>query len=217
MTPNKKLKKVNQLFENFLGGKITNFSKTINPNIKISLPHNLDIDYLKFNKMLPRLDKHYSGATENYLYFYLNPFKPASYVDEYHYKIPPEYFGASSIYFGYEPIYVGKGISSTGHRMNQHIADFISGNEVDNLGFKQKNLQKSNKLREISSQFGKPSDDPYWIMPVDWSKYKNDWVILAFNFDSREKLELAEKILIGSIGSINGIKRGPLTNISLTK
>ena len=201
----------------FLGGKFTNYSKTISPNISIKVPTNLSIDYLKFNKVLPRVDKHYSGATSCYLYIYLNPYKPAETIDDFHYKIPAGIFKSNDLYFGYEPFYIGKGVSSTGHRMNQHIADFLQLDE-DTVGqMKVKNVIKMNKMKEVSELFNSVQEDPYSILPKNWSEYKKEWVIIAFNFPDRLSLEVAEKILIQTIGSVDGIKRGPLTNISLTK
>lgn len=201
----------------FSGGKFTNFSKTISPNISIKIPHNLNIDYLKFNKMLPRVDKHYSGVTSCYLYVYLNPFKPAETIDDYHYKIPAGAFKTTDLYFGYEPFYIGKGVSSTGHRMNQHIADFLQMDEDTVNQTKVKNAIKMAKMKEISAKFGAVESDPYWVLPKTWEDFRKEWVIIAFNFPDRLSLEIAEKILIQTIGSIDGIKRGPLTNISLTK
>jgi hypothetical protein len=207
----------------FNGGKFTNFSKAINPNLSIIPPINLDLGYLKFNKMLPRLNAHYSGSTENYLYIYLDPFKPAKTVEDYHYKIPSGLIGSKDLYFGYEPFYIGKGVSSTGHRMNQHIADFLTLEEDFIGNQKVKNLLKMTRMKEIGSQFGKPikiedgQDDSLHILPKNWQEYKTNWVCLLYSFPDRISLEVAEKILIQTIGSINGSKRGPLTNISLTK
>lgn len=207
----------------FTGGKFTNFSKTINPNLLILPPANLDLGYLKFNKVLPKLNTHYSGSTSNYLYIYLDPFKPAKTIEDYHYKIPPGLIGVSNLYFGYEPFYIGKGVSSTGHRMNQHIADFLSLGDDIVGNQKVKNLQKMERMNEIGRQFGKKletdsnQDDSLYIPPVNWSEYKRDWICLLYSFPDRISLEVAERILIQTIGSLNGSKRGPLTNISLTK
>lgn len=201
----------------FSGGKFTNFSKQINPNLLILPPKTLDIGYLKFNKMLPRLNNHYSGVTNNYLYVYLNPYKPAQTIDDYHYLIPPKLFGSKHLYFGYEPFYIGKGVSSTGHRMNQHIADFLNLDEDLVGNTKVKNLQKMQKMQSIGKLFGTPGDDPVFILPQNWNDYKKEWICLLYSFPDRISLEIAEKILIQTIGSINGSRKGPLTNISLTK
>ena len=209
------------LTPSFNGGKFTNYSKQIDPNLMVRPPKDLDIGYLKFNKMLPKLNTFYSGTTANYLYVYLNPFKPANTIDDYHYKIPTGIIGSADLYFGYEPFYIGKGVSSTGHRMNQHIADFLSMDE-DMVGDnKVRNLQKMEKMKEIGMQFNKPiKENPTQtvnIVPKNWSEFKNEWICLLYSFPDRLSLEIAEKILIQSIGSLNGKKRGPLTNISLTK
>lgn len=201
----------------YVGGKFTNFSKQINPNQLLTVPNNLDIGYLRFSKVLPRINNHYSGVTSNYLYVYLDPNKPAEAIDDYHYKLPPGVFGTKEIYFGYQPIYIGKGVSSTGHRMNQHVADFLNLDEDTVGNQKVKNELKMNKLKEISSKFGKVNEDPYWVLPSDWATYKKDWVCIMFTFPDRFTLEVAEKIIIQTIGSIGGLKRGPLTNISLTR
>ena len=201
----------------FSGGKFTNFSKQVNPNALIKIPSDLDVGYLKFIKMLPRLNQHYSGVTENYLYVYLNPYKPAETTEDYHYLIPPGLIGSKDLYFGYEPIYIGKGVSSTGHRLNQHVADFLSLDD-DLVGdAKVKNITKMEKLKEIASHFGKPCEDSTMILPSNWSDYKKDWVCVLFAFPDRVSLEVAEKIFIQTIGSVNGVRRGPLTNVSLTR
>ena len=201
----------------FGGGKITAYSKNINPGVLLTAPKDLDIGYLKFNKMLPRLNTHYSGVTNNYLYVYLNPYKPAKTIDDYHYIIPSGIIGSKDLYFGYEPFYIGKEVSSTGHRMNQHIADFLTLDE-DLVGdTKVKNLQKMQKMQSIGNLFGSAASDPVFILPQNWSEYKKEWVCILFSFPDRLALEIAEKILIQTIGSIGGVRKGPLTNISLTK
>lgn len=200
----------------FNGGKITNYSKQFNPNLLIPIPANLDLGYLQFSKMLPRVNNHYSGATSNYIYIYLNPFKPAQTTEDFHYKVPPGVFGSKDLYFGYEPIYVGKGISSTGHRLNQHVADFLNLDEDIIGNVKVKNVQKMEKLKEISSHFGKAFPDSQIILPTNWNEYKKEWIQVYLTFPDRISLEVGEKILINTIGSISGIRRGPLTNISLT-
>lgn len=201
----------------FGGGKFTNFSKQLSPNLSIAIPSDLDIGYLKFIKMLPRLNQHYSGVTSNYLYVYLDPYKPAETIDDYHYKIPPGVIGSKDLYFGYEPIYIGKGVSSTGHRLNQHVADFLALDD-DLVGDSRvKNIQKMERLKEIANKFGKPEAEATMILPKNWNDYKKEWVCILFSFPDRLSLEVAEKILIQTIGSVNGIKRGPLTNISMTR
>lgn len=201
----------------FNGGKITNFSKQFSPNLLIPIPPNLDLGYLQFSKMLPKINNHYSGATENYIYIYLNPFNPAETIDDFHYRVPPGIFGCKELYFGYEPIYVGKGISSTGHRLNQHVADFLNLDEDIVGNTKVKNVQKMEKLKEIASHFGKSFPESQIILPTNWPEYKKEWIQVFITFPDRLSLEVAEKILINTIGSISGLKRGPLTNISLTK
>lgn len=201
----------------FSGGKFTNFSKQINPNLMVNIPSDLDIGYLRFSKMLPKLNQHYSGATFNYLYIYLDPYKPAETIDDYHYIIPPGIIGSKHLYFGYEPVYIGKGVSSTGHRLNQHVADFLNLDEDLVGNTKVKNVQKMEKLKEISSKFGKPFIDSTCILPANWNEYKKEWIVLLYAFPDRMSLEVAEKILIQTIGSVNGIRRGPLTNISMTR
>ena len=201
----------------FNGGKITNFSKQFSPNLLIPVPPNLDLGYLQFSKMLPKINNHYSGATENYIYIYLNPFNPAETIDDFHYRVPPGIFGCKELYFGYEPIYVGKGISSTGHRLNQHVADFLNLDEDIVGNTKVKNVQKMEKLKEIASHFGKSFPESQIILPTNWPEYKKEWIHVFITFPDRLSLEVAEKILINTIGSISGLKRGPLTNISLTK
>ena len=201
----------------FMGGKFTSFSKQINPNQMLVVPNNMDIEYLRFSKVLPRVNNHYSGVTSNYLYVYLDPFKPAGTISDYHYKVPGGMFGTTDLFFGYEPIYIGKGVSSTGHRMNQHVADFLNMDEDSLNGQKIKNPVKMNKFQEISKHFSKASEDPYLVLPTNWNEYKKDWVCILFTFPDRMSLEVAERILIQTIGSVGGLRKGPLTNVSLTR
>lgn len=191
----------------FNGGKITNFSKQFSPNLLIPIPPNLDLGYLQFSKMLPKINNHYSGATENYIYIYLNPFNPAETIDDFHYRVPPGIFGCKELYFGYEPIYVGKGISSTGHRLNQHVADFLNLDEDIVGNTKVKNVQKMEKLKEIASHFGKSFPESQIILPTNWPEYKKEWIQVFITFPDRLSLEVAEKILINTIGSISGLKK----------
>ena len=101
--------------------------------------------------------------------------------------------------------------------MNQHIADFLNLDEDLVGNTKVKNLQKMQKMQSIGKLFGTPGEDPVFILPQNWNDYKKEWICLLYSFPDRISLEIAEKILIQTIGSINGSRKGPLTNISLTK
>lgn len=199
--------------ELFKGGRISTFSAklgnepiTFNFN-KIEDPTDI-VKILKFNKVVPSLPKNYSGVTQNYLYVYLDPFKPATTDYGFIYKLPFPINGSDEIRFGYEPFYIGKGVSSTGHRFNQHIANFLS-KDINEL----ENEKKQERFQNIQKKFFAASG----IQPKNWNEYKEEWIKLIFEFKDRATLERMEKVLINTIGSINGAKSGPLLNISLTK
>jgi hypothetical protein len=95
-----------------LSGSLGNAPIIINPQ---TLNSNLFLNILKFNKVIPHINN-YSGVTKNYLYIYMDPRHPAKNSKEYYYKIPKDkqkLFGVGELVFGYEPIYLGKGVSST--------------------------------------------------------------------------------------------------------
>ena len=188
-----------------LSGSLGNAPIIINPQ---TLNSNLFLNILKFNKVIPHINN-YSGVTKNYLYIYMDPRHPAKNSKEYYYKIPKDkqkLFGVAEIVFGYEPIYLGKGVSSTGHRFAQHIAEFINKEKKEKA-----NKTKQNKFQEIEDYFPKSS------IVRNWNEYRESFVKIIFEFESRNELEEAEKILIKLIGSINGSNKGPLVNILDTK
>ena len=73
------------------------------------------------------------------------------------------------------------------------------------------NKTKQNKFQEIEDYFPKSS------IVRNWNEYRESFVKIIFEFESRNELEEAEKILIKLIGSINGSNKGPLVNILDTK
>jgi hypothetical protein len=188
-----------------LSGSLGNAPIIINPQ---TLNSNLFLNILKFNKVIPHINN-YSGVTKNYLYIYMDPRHPAKNSKDYYYKIPKDkqkLFGVGELVFGYEPIYLGKGVSSTGHRFSQHIAEFINKEKKEKA-----NKTKQNKFQEIEDYFPKSS------IVRNWNEYRESFVKIIFEFESRNELEEAEKILIKLIGSINGSNKGPLVNILDTK
>lgn len=188
-----------------LSGSLGNAPIIINPQ---TLNSNLFLNILKFNKVIPHINN-YSGVTKNYLYIYMDPRHSAKNSKEYYYKIPKDkqkLFGVGELVFGYEPIYLGKGVSSTGHRFSQHIAEFINKEKKEKA-----NKTKQNKFQEIEDYFPKSS------IVRNWNEYRESFVKIIFEFESRNELEEAEKILIKLIGSINGSNKGPLVNILDTK
>lgn len=197
----------------FQGGRISTYSAKLgNSPItfdfkKIEDPNDI-VNILKFNKVVPSLPKNYSGVTQNYLYVYLDPFKPATSEYGLVYKLPFVINGVNELRFGYEPFYIGKGVSSTGHRFNQHIANFLS-KEIGEL----ENEKKQERFQNIQKKFYAASG----MQPKNWNEYKEDWIKIIFEFKDRATLERVEKVLINTIGSVNGIKNGPLLNISSTK
>lgn len=204
---------VNKSKDVFTGGRISTFSGSLgNEPIhfdfkKIQDPTDI-VTILKFNKVVPSLPKNYSGLTQNYLYVYLDPFKPSPTDYGYVYKLPYPINGADEIRFGYEPFYIGKGVSSTGHRFNQHLANFLNKgpDELENAGKQERFLNIQKKFFAANSS-----------QPKNWNEYKEEWIKIVFEFKDRATLERIEKLLINTIGSINGAKKGPLVNIASTK
>lgn len=196
-------------------------SKLGNPSINMNLKNintNTLGNILHFEKVIPHIEK-YSGTTSLYLYLYLDPNKPilpSEPQDKYKYKINPKYrnlFKTDVLICGFEPIYLGKGVSATGHRFNQHISSFkkeTSQDEVD--GKIITNKLKLAKFMEIEKSFSSQNS-----LIKNWDEYRNNFVKIIFQFNTREDLELAEIVLINTIGSINGTYKGPLTNILNTK
>lgn len=208
----------NKLFSGktiYTGGQISKLASNLVQKSNVS-GSNLTPGYMKFLKANPRVNRNYSGKTENYIYVLLDPFKPLIGLDDFKWNIPSKIFGVDEIRFGFEPFYIGKGVSSTGHRMNQHIARYNQNSDSENE--KKENLYKHRRLESISMNFRRTAkEEDFYITPKNWDEYKKEWIITIFEFPDRESLEVAEKELIKIIGSINGIKKGPLTNISFTK
>lgn len=188
-----------------LSGSLGNAPIIIDPK---TINSGLFLNILKFNKVIPHINN-YSGVTKNYLYVYMDPRNPAKNSKDYYYKIPKDkqkLFGVGELVFGYEPIYLGKGVSSTGHRFAQHIAEFINKEKKEKA-----NKLKQNKFQEIEDYFPKSS------IVRNWNEYRESFVKIIFEFETRNELEEAEKLLIKLIGSINGSNKGPLVNILDTK
>jgi len=117
----------------------------------------------------------YSPFEIFYVYAYLDPRKPGK-------------FYYSSVFFEYEPFYIGKG---TGSRSDIHLLEAYS---TDTKSY------KCNKIRKIKSETGK---DPIIVILLDNAREKP-----AFDLES--------KLVNEEIGFFNaeyyGMKVGPLTN-----
>ena len=191
-----------------LSGQIGNPSLTVNKQTSPDVLKSI----LLHSKVIPQI-QNYSNQTKLYLYVYMDPSKPIDSVTDYKYTIPNQYksiFGTSTLMFGYQPIYIGRGVSSTGFRFNQHITEFLKETNSENGNTNPMNKFKMDKFREMEQKFHENG-------LRDWQDYKNNFVKIMFEFDSREDLDKAEVVLIQLIGSLNGRNRGPLTNIMSTK
>lgn len=236
------LGKENEMTKKHIGkhmGMITGKQMPIFTNIN-------NIENLFLAKVNPRIPRTFSGVTKNYIYCYLDPFKPVTGPTDFQYNLDKRFFKDRikfELTFGFEPFYIGKAVSSTGHRHNQHIAEFIKS-----FGYEEKatksivggvgagvsmtgktpikngdyqnvvNRTKYNRMVEIQDKM-KEMKSPLpniYNTPLSWEEYQSLWVITLAEFDTREELEAAEKSIINTIGTLrNG--RGPLTNISFSQ
>jgi hypothetical protein len=146
-------------------------------------------------KMYPRLVEYSYHSTQYYIYFYLDPF--ICYLDDeklgYIQLNNPS--NVDTLYFAYEPIYVGKGVNKGGYRMNQHVSQFL--NKKDH------NYIKRKKFEEIEKKMKENG--------MTWNDYKNNYIIIYKTFDNEEELLENELELINKIG-IQWTKTGPLVN-----
>lgn len=142
-------------------------------------PRELKFDYLKHRY---------------YIYIYLNPFK--SYID----NNELGYIEDPQLFFGYEPIYVGKGVSGHGYRFNQHISKFLKGQET--------NQKKKEKFKEIEKLMQSRNDGP-----KNWNDYKQNYIVIYKTFPNEKELLFYEMTLINKIGTLYSTENpGPLTN-----
>ena len=150
-----------------------------------------DPDLFYSYKMYPRNLEYNYQKTQFFLYFYLDPFK--CYLDNNEIKYID--ISIDTIYFAYEPFYVGKGSNRTGYRMNQHINNLLKN--------KGNNYLKNKKLEEIINKLKKES--------ITINEFKNNYIIIYRTFKDEEELLQAEMEIINSIGNLWN-KTGPLTN-----
>jgi len=171
--------------------KIEEFSK-----IKKKYPNIPDVSLFYSYKVYPREITFNYQKHRNYIYIYLDPFK--EYIEEK--KLA--YIDDPQIFFGYEPIYIGKGVTGHGYRFNQHIANYLSG--------KEKNRIKKEKFKKIENLMKKNIPGK----PRNWNDYKQNYVIIYKTFSNEKELLYNEMLLISKIGTISAHsgKAGPLTN-----
>lgn len=130
-----------------------------------------------------------------YIYIYLNPF--VEYLEDE--KLG--YLSDPRIFFGYEPIYVGKGVNGHGYRFNQHISSFLSGKET--------NQKKKEKFQEIDKLMKQNIPGK----PKNWNDYKQNYIIIYKMFSNEKELLYNEMLLINNIGTLYTPNNpGPLTN-----
>lgn len=146
-------------------------------------------------KMYPREITFDYHKHRYYIYFYLNPFK------EYISENKLGYIEDPLIFFGYEPIYVGKGVTSHGYRFNQHISNFLKNKET--------NQKKKEKFQEIDNLMKKNLPDK----PRNWNDYKQNYIIIYKTFPNEKELLFYEMKIINAIGTLYTPENpGPLTN-----
>jgi len=150
-----------------------------------------DPDLFYSYKMYPRNLEYSYHKTQFYLYFYLDPF--VCYLDNN--EIGYVELSFDTIYFAYEPFYIGKGSNRSGYRMNQHINDFLKN--------KGNNYLKRKKFEEIQKKLKENNQTI--------NDYKNNYIIIYKIFNDEEELLNAEMEIINTIGNLWN-KTGPLTN-----
>ena len=126
-----------------------------------------------------------SGRCLFYVYVYLDPRKPGSYI-----------YGEYT--FDYEPFYIGKGKNDIrkrkSTRMFNHLVEALSNWDIENL--RPQGSFKCNKIRKIINETG------------------NDPIIIKYQDDMNEKDSYSLEIqLIKEIGRYD-LNTGPLTNLT---
>jgi hypothetical protein len=163
--------------------------------IKRLYPNVPDITLFYSYKVYPREISFNYMKHRYYIYIYLNPFK------EYINDNKLGFINDPLIFFGYEPIYVGKGVNGVGYRFNQHISTYLAG--------KEKNLIKREKFKEIENLMKKNIPGK----PKNWNDYKQNYIIIYRTFKNEKELSIYEMALINKIGTLYTPQNpGPLTN-----
>jgi len=163
--------------------------------IKKLYPNVPDINLFYSYKIYPRELRFEYQKHRYYIYIYLNPFK--EYITDNKLGV----LDNPNIFFGYEPIYIGKGTTGHGYRFNQHIANYLSG--------KEKNQIKKEKFKEIEDLMKKNLPGK----PKNWNDYKQNYVLIYKTFPNEKELLYNEMLLINSIGTLyTPNKKGPLVN-----
>jgi len=163
--------------------------------IKRKYPQVPDISLFYSYKVYPREISFNYQKHRYYIYIYLNPFK--EYISENKLGVVDD----PLVFFGYEPIYVGKGVTGHGYRFNQHISQYLSG--------KEKNLIKKEKFKEIENLMKKNIPGK----PKNWNDYKQNYIVIYKTFKNEKELLFYEMLLIKKIGTLYTPQNyGPLTN-----
>ncbi len=151
---------------------------------------------LKTYKIFPKLHEFSYMREKYFVYMYLNPFK--EYNEPYSFKVLGTEFCTM-----YEPLYIGKGTGGSGYRQNQHIKNFTSNKEQNQIKIKwfkyiEDEMEKAKKAKLVNR-------------PWNWNEYKKDWVQVIKTFDSAEDLLEFEIKMIREVGT-RWDATGPLTN-----
>ena len=158
--------------------------------------------YLAFQKVFPRENYHDNKVHNFYIYCYLNPFK----------RVNTKYYILGQNYeFGYEPVYVGKASSAHGYRHNQHIAEFLRGQDSEEPYNQMEDSLKQKVFREIEEDM-KINTNPN--LPSNWDEYQKNWIIIISSFNTAQELIQAEKEIIQAVG-VQYKETGPLVNAIL--
>jgi len=134
-----------------------------------------------------------------YIYAYINPFKK---LDK---PVKVEINGKQYI-FMYEVFYIGKAVSNSAYRMNQHLAEYLQNKN------RLKDKAKYNTFTSIKVNMNKlkktDEDVIKYDLPLTWENYKNNWIIILDKLEydpledktkTKKKLEELEKIWINKL------------------
>jgi hypothetical protein len=155
-------------------------------------------------KVRPRVNHFNYKDHSHYVYVYLNPFREV----QSKYRLPGQF-----IEFAYEPIYVGKGTSGKGYRLNQHIAEYLKNGEETRNHQTIHNETKKNAFKELEKNM-KTFGHTNVKYPRDWEEYQKDWVIVIKALNNPDALSRFESTLIKTIGTVRR-GTGPLVNALL--
>jgi len=159
-------------------------------NYKETLEENNLVDYMKFQKIHPRIDIHNYKEQKFYLYCYLDPFNDT---------ILKYIINNQRYVFGYRPLYVGKA-TGAGYRHNQHLVEFAKSNmDIDDNLKTFPNMWKKQIFADLEKKMlmNKNPD-----LPSNWNEYKDNWIIIMDTANSSEELIEKEKEIINKIGTL---------------